>query len=217
MVADNGDGIEDGVLDKVFDPFFTTKEVGKGTGLGLAMVYGVVQGHRGVIEVDSQLGEGTAFRLYFPLTEVRRGLSEQDVLELPRGRDELILLVDDEQVVRDITSGILESLGYRVVTARDGKEGFGTFQTYLDELALVLTDVIMPGMGGDALADSVRKISPTMPVVFATGYDKDHVLGNALHLKRSGVLSKPFRPEKLAVMIRHLLDDGEDSERAIVE
>jgi len=191
-VADNGLGINEGDHDKIFDPFFTTKEVGKGTGLGLAMVAGAVESHGGIVDVESVNECGATFSICLPLFE-----TETD------GTGECILLVDDDPFVRSVNTEVLVQLGYRVLTASDELQAISSFNKNRDSIDLIIMDVVMPKMGGVKAAMEIRKISKEVPIIFATGYDKTQVLGESSgDLGNSAVLTKPFSADKLNKLIR---------------
>ncbi len=205
-VEDNGAGIPEEYMDKIFEPFFTTKVVGKGTGLGLAMVYGTAQSHRGVVEVDSELGKGTCFRLYLPLLEaghdVRGGISNQGA---EAGCGETILLADDEESVRQTCSDVLESLGYQVIVAANGQEAVDMFVARPSEVSLLILDIVMPELGGVEAAEKIRKLRADIPVIFATGYDREQIAEARDQLPGSLLLTKPFSVSELSRHIRAML------------
>jgi len=204
-VEDNGSGIHESYMNNIFEPFFTTKEVGQGTGLGLAMVYGSVQSHGGVVEVDSEEGKGTSVHVYLPLLDNEEVSSfPKDAGETYQGHGETILLADDEAHVRQTNKNVLESLGYHVLEASNGEEAFAVFSGNQDVIALLILDVVMPQMGGVETAERIRELSPGIPIIFATGYDKDEVTPQ--QLPHSMVLSKPFSVNALSLQIRNLLD-----------
>ena len=205
-VTDNGTGMPADVLAKVFDPFFTTKEAGKGTGLGLSMVYGFIKQSNGHIEVQSEPGRGTTFRLYLPrVAEVLDEPAPQAKPSVPRVA-ERILVVEDEPGVRTIAVEQLRSLGYHVEDAIDGAAGLAAFEAASQAYDLLLTDVVMPRMDGKALADAVASRWPSTRIVFMSGYAESAIVhaGNI----DAGVLllSKPFRKRELAQLIRQALD-----------
>ncbi|MDX8411407.1 MAG: PAS domain S-box protein [Mariprofundaceae bacterium] len=206
-VEDNGSGIPEDKIEHVFDPFFTTKEVGKGTGLGLAMVYGAVKTHHGFIEVDSIKGKGSTFHIYLPLLEskeITAGSPQEETAV--QGRGETILLADDEQHVREAIAEVLETLGYKVLKAKDGLEALAVFKAHQREIALAMLDVVMPHCGGTQLAKRIRNINPDVPVIFMTGYDKEHVLSSGEQIQHSDSITKPFQFDLLSRAIRQLLD-----------
>jgi PAS domain S-box-containing protein len=202
-IADNGCGIPEHQVKHLFEPFFTTKEEGKGTGLGLAMVFGAVKTHCGFIEVESVEGEGTTFHIYLPLLEsedVATGLSQKQ--EVAKGHGEMILLVDDQQQVVDTGKEVLESLGYQVITAKDGWQAVEIFQAHAAEVDLCIFDIVMPAMGGKEAALCVRQINPHVKIIFCTGYDKDF----QANMENETVLSKPFAIAELSHIIRQQLN-----------
>jgi len=203
-VQDNGCGIPDQQLEHLFEPFFTTKEVGKGTGLGLAMVYGAVKTHQGFIEVDSVEGKGSTFHVYLPLLEP---ITQTDISlkqgKLVYGHGEMILLVDDEQHIIDTGRDVLEVLGYRVMTATDGQQAVDIFEANAETIDLCIFDVVMPVMGGDVAARTIREKYPEAHIIFATGYDQHLLQGMA----DEAVLTKPFAIEEMSHLIREQLDD----------
>ncbi len=206
-VADNGMGIPEHQLEHMFEPFFTTKEQGKGTGLGLSMVYGAVKTHHGFVEVDSSPGKGSTFHIYIPLLKQReRAVDSVQKLEATEGQSELILVANDEQVIREVIAEVLESMGYRVIMAADGLEAFEIFKAHKQDISIALLDMIMAHMGGVQLARQIRTIKPELPVIFLTGYDKEHVLGGDGAIVNSEVLTKPVNFDALSYCIRKMLD-----------
>lgn len=204
-VEDNGCGISEKILAQIFVPFFTTKGVGEGTGLGLAMVYGSIQTHGGVIEVDSREGEGTAVHIYLPLREGDEKIFEEPKGLIIPGEGETILLVDDETDMREATEEVLSSLGYRVLSAEDGVEAVKLFKTNADDVSLVITDLVMPRMGGVDAAKQMRLLNSEVPIIFATGYDKDQSASSSEEIKRSTTISKPFSFEALSQLMRRMI------------
>jgi len=206
-VEDNGIGIPMHQLEHLFEPFFTTKEQGKGTGLGLSMVYGAVKTHHGFVEVDSIKDKGSVFHIYIPLLE--KAVSATDsapVIEAAHGHGELILLADDEQIVRNVMAEILESMGYQVLQASDGLEAKELFTMHEQDIALALIDVVMPHCGGMALAMQIRSVNPDVPVIFLTGYDKERALQGEAPMQNSEMLTKPVNFNLLSQCIRQMLD-----------
>lgn len=204
-LTDSGCGISDEVIGKIFDPFFTTKEVGRGTGLGLAVVHGVVTGAGGFIHVDSQLGIGTTFHLCFPAapsgSQVTSPSQESDY---PRGQ-ETILLVEDDRAVRAVTQATLTQLGYQVVDAGGGDQALGEFRRDPRRFDLLLTDVVMPGMSGRKLAETIREIRPELPVLFMSGHTDDAVVQHGIRSSADAFIQKPFHPQSLGHKLRELL------------
>lgn len=207
-VTDNGCGIPEDMQQKIFDPFFTTKDVGKGTGLGLAMMYSAVKGHGGVVEVESAEGKGTTFRIYLPLTgeTVESTVRSREIRV--KGRGETILLVDDEESVRISSRSVLEDLGYRVLEAADGEQALAAFMANRDDIDLLMTDVIMPRLNGTDLVLRVRESGSSIPVILVTGYDRGHVLDEHLQMEHCDVINKPFHFDALSRRIRQLIDSG---------
>jgi CheY-like chemotaxis protein len=167
---DTGTGIPPEIIGKIFDPFFTTKNPGHGTGLGLATVLSIVKSHGGFLEVDSQMGQGTEFRLFFPAVEAKAPAPEARPNPVaPKGRGETILVVDDEPSIREMLTVMLESFGYRVHTRSDGHSALALYREKQGEIAAVITDLVMPGMQGDELVRQLWKISPSLPIVAMSG------------------------------------------------
>jgi len=204
-VADNGHGIESEYIEKIFEPFFTTKEVGKRTGLGLAMIYGAIQSHGGIIEVESEVNTGTEFRLYLPLCMHAPETETNTEMTDLKGHGETILLVDDEESVRSTTSEVLTSMGYQVYEACDGEEALELFKTKSEEIDLIISDVIMPKMGGIDLLNHVHKLNETVPIILATGYDKGHVMELGLTADSCQMINKPFDFNTLSRVIQQLI------------
>jgi len=169
-VADTGCGIPNNIQRKVFEPFFTTKEVGQGTGLGLSTVAAIVRSHGGFINLYSELGRGTSFKIYFPAIQEQVPVGERTPsASLPEGNGELILLVDDEAAVRDIARLTLETHGYHVVEARDGAEGVAMYAMHRNDVRLVISDMDMPVMNGASMIRSLARINPDVRVISASG------------------------------------------------
>jgi CheY-like chemotaxis protein len=208
-VEDNGSGIPESCLDHIFEPFFTTKGVGKGTGLGLSMVYGAVHSHGGIVEVDSKVGR-TVLSIYLPILETEQSLLFDNLApsQLPTGHGETILFADDDGQVRNIGKHVLESLGYRVLEAVDGKEAVELFLANRDVVDLLILDVVMPKMGAEEVVARVRDINPEVPVIFATGYDEEQVINMSGKLPNSFVFTKPFSVQRLGTYIYNLLGSG---------
>jgi len=206
-VEDNGTGIKADDLPHVFEPFFTTKDVGKGTGLGLAMSYGAIKSHEGIIDVESNVGKGTIFKVYLPLLDdnaiIIPSRVDEEVID---GKGETILLVDDEINLVESGRAVLESLGYKVVVAYDGSEAVDVYFIHKGEIDLVITDVVMPCMSGVDAANEIRKINPTAKILFATGYDRTNSFRKNDGLDSDYVLSKPFSAAQLSQKIREILD-----------
>jgi len=206
-VSDNGCGIARENLANIFEPFFTTKPMGEGTGLGLAMSFGTIREHDGVIEVESEPGRGTIFVAYLPLarSQITPEAPSDETCIMP-GRGETILLADDDAHVRETTAEVLETMNYTVLQAVDGLEALDMFKAHQAQIGLVILDMIMPRMDGMKLAERIRETSPDLPVIFITGYDKKQVFSFRERIRNSMVLTKPVEFEILSHNIRQLLD-----------
>ncbi|WP_161957548.1 PAS domain-containing sensor histidine kinase [Mariprofundus sp. EBB-1] len=204
-VSDNGMGIAKSNMAHLFEPFYTTKEVGKGTGLGLAMVYGAVQTHLGAIEIESRENEGASFRIYLPLHEDDAPVEVQTKISDDSAKGETILLVDDEATVRDATAEVLQSMGYKVITAKNGRQAVHIFEEQYKAIDLLILDVVMPDMGGLKAATRMRAICPDIPVIFSTGYDLKHIFAANDGLENTMVLNKPTPIAELSRNIRSML------------
>jgi CheY-like chemotaxis protein len=206
-VNDTGGGMTPEVRANIFDPFFTTKERGKGTGLGLAMIHGIVKQSGGHIAVYSELGVGTTFRLYFPRVVEKRPMirPRTEPASLPRGT-ETVLLVEDEEMVRRVAMRMLSALGYTVIEARDAREAQEIIELRGSEVQLLFTDVVLPGMHGRELAERVLSRFPKVRVLFTSGYSDDVVLQHQLLEHDVIVLQKPYNRDTLAAKIREALD-----------
>jgi two-component system cell cycle sensor histidine kinase/response regulator CckA len=207
-VSDTGCGISPEILPHIFEPFFTTKDVGRGTGLGLSTVYGIVEQHHGWIEVNSQIGAGSVFRILLP-----RFISPVPKVELKRpdtpfpGGKEMILLVEDELAVRSLARKILERLGYRILEASSGVDALSVWEKHGEEVNLVLTDMVMPdGLTGRALVEELRGKRPSLKFIYSSGYSPDRAKDNEDLREGVNFLQKPYRTENLARIIRRVLD-----------
>jgi len=189
-VADTGTGIAPEHLSRIFTPYFTTKAAGKGTGLGLAAVYGIMKQHHGAIEVSSTPGFGTVFRLLFPVAAVQ--VKPQRAIERPLPGTGTILLIDDEEIIQSAAQAILQRLGYEVLVARDGMEGLATFAKYQEDIDLVLLDMVMPGMGGRECFYRLRALDPEVRVLLASGFSQSGDLAAILRDGALGLLRKPY-------------------------
>jgi len=207
-VTDTGVGMDERTKERIFEPFFTTKEMGRGMGLGLSSVYGIIKGHAGFIDVVSEKGKGTAFHIYLPVSDGREcPVVERHAEEKLFRGSETILLVDDEEVVAAICRAMLEKLGYRVLAAFNGQEAVDRYRADQEQIDLVLMDIIMPGMGGDRAFDLLRAINPAVRVILATGYDS--IDGKAVGMMERGcrgLIQKPFNVYALSRTIREVLD-----------
>jgi two-component system, cell cycle sensor histidine kinase and response regulator CckA len=206
-IADTGSGMSSEVKAHLFEPFFTTKDVGKGTGLGLAAVYGIVGHHQGYVCVDSELGRGTRVDIYLLLNPVlgeKLPRRDEDGY-LPRGA-ETVLSVEDEPLVRGLTVRILQDLGYRVLEAANGHEALNVARQHTGPIDLLLTDVVMPQMSGKALASQLKRIRPEIRVLFTSGYIDSTMTDAADLATQGGFLQKPFSEAGLARKVRDTLD-----------
>jgi PAS domain S-box-containing protein len=204
-VSDNGMGMDAATQERIFEPFFTTKPPGRGTGLGLATVYGIVKQHGGFVEVISAPSEGASFRIYFPAVSSAEPDGDQEAVGEPvRGGNETILLAEDHEGLRDLVRESLESLGYSVLPARDGLEAVELFARQKDSVALLVLDIIMPRLRGPEAYKRIQELDATVPVIFCTGYSAETTQVETL----SGhhVLHKPYPARELARMVRTLLD-----------
>ena len=206
-VSDTGCGMDAATLARIFEPFFTTKEVGKGTGLGLATVYGVVKQSGGHVAVYSEAGRGTAFKIYLPRTvdAARAGASLTGPAAAPRG-DETVLLADDDEAIRRIAGIVLESSGYTVLAAQDGDEALQIGRAHPGPIDLLVTNVVMPKMSGRQLAESLAPVHPQMRVLYLSGYTDDAVVRHGVLEAGTAFLQKPFTPGVLARKAREVLD-----------
>jgi CheY-like chemotaxis protein len=207
LVRDTGIGMNEDVKSHVFEPFFTTKELGKGTGLGLATVHGIVTQSGGFVEVESEAGAGATFKVYLPaLEQVQSAAAAVDAtLQLLRG-NETILLVEDEDAVRQLARTILEGRGFQVLAAPSGPEALEILGREAQRIDLLLTDIVMPYMSGKQLAASAVQLRPDLKVVFISGYESDEVETYDPTTIDAYSLSKPFDPHELVQAVRSALD-----------
>jgi nitrogen-specific signal transduction histidine kinase len=206
-VKDNGAGMDQKTITRIFQPFFTTKEMGLGSGLGLASAYGIIKGHGGYIDVESEKGHGSVFSIYVPVSEA---LIQPDpiVSERIEEGDETILLVDDEEMIIDVGVQFLEKLGYTVLEAKGGKEAIRIYQENKDNIDMIILDMIMPDMGGSEVYDKIKAIDPEVKVLLSSGYS---VEGQATEILKRGCnsfIQKPFNLKSLSGKIREVLNKG---------
>ena len=208
-VSDNGKGMDQQTREHIFEPFFTTKSIGEGTGLGLAMVYGIVKNHSGHITCESGPNRGTTFRVYFPIIEetVFKQPDEFHEMEQAMSGRETILLVDDEDYLRDLGKRMLTKFGYSVLTAPDGETALQIYRERGKQISLVILDLIMPGIGGKNCLDRILEQDPATRVIIASGYSVDDSAKKNLELKVNGFIKKPFEFNQMLGMVRHALDD----------
>ena len=208
-VTDTGSGIDTDTMSQIFEPFFTTKGKGKGTGLGLSTVYGIVEQSGGHISVNSELGQGATFEIYLPKSDERRASDEDMAHPLEAlGGSETILLVEDEEAVRNLGSQLLASRGYKVLEARNGGEALLICEQYPNRIHLMLTDVVMPNMSGRQLAERLAPIKPDMKVIYMSGYADDTILGLGIPSSETAFLNKPFSPDALMRKVRQVLGES---------
>jgi PAS domain S-box-containing protein len=207
QVSDTGTGMPQEIIDRIFEPFFTTKELGKGTGLGLSTVLGIVRSHGGFVNVYSEVGRGSTFKVYLPAHEADEGpVADHRVAEaLPRGNGELILVVDDETSILDITKQTLVAFGYRVLTAEDGAQAISLYALQRDEVVLVLTDMMMPVMDGATLILALQRINPRVRVIAASGLKGNHDVARASSAGVKHFLPKPYSADTLLQLVHQIL------------
>ncbi|MFQ6047508.1 MAG: PAS domain S-box protein, partial [Gemmatimonadales bacterium] len=207
-VSDTGLGMDKETKAKLFDPFFTTKPPGVGTGLGMAMVYGLVMQHQGLVHVYSEVGEGTTVRVYFPVLgeeAVIRAAAEEAPVEI-RGGNETILLIEDDPALRRTGNRLLAKLGYRVLTAADGEEGLVIYHAHQSEIDLIISDLVMPKLGGRGVFDAIRRKGGTVKFLFSTGYSSRNAEERGALEPAVPILRKPWTVEQMARVVRDTLD-----------
>lgn len=204
-VSDTGSGMPKEIQDRIFEPFFTTKEVGRGTGLGLSTVYGIVKQSNGFIWVYSEVGLGTTFKVYFPAVVAHRSATSVTQSHPSRGT-ETILLAEDEEGVRDAARRVLERSGYRVLAASNGEEALRIAAKYEGKISLLLSDVVMPGLGGAQLVENLRTMLPGIKVAYMSGYTDDDIVRRGIITREAGFIEKPFTAAGLVAAVRKALD-----------
>ncbi len=207
-VTDTGIGMDEQTLSRLFEPFFTTKSAGRGTGLGLSTAYGIVKQSGGSICVDSELGRGTTFKLYLPrkLSAVATAAAKPRPIPLRATGDETILVVEDEEALRQLTARLLENAGYTVLSAADGEQALATYERHAGRIDLLLTDVVMPRMNGRLLAERLTKAGPALKILYMSGYTDDAILHHGVLDTGTQFLAKPFTEVDLTRKIRAVLD-----------
>ncbi len=204
-ISDTGAGISEEIKSRIFDPFFTTKEIGKGTGLGLAMAQTIVKSHAGFINVYSEPDKGTKFSVYLPVANSEKAkLKEIGEKHFPKGSGELILVVDDEKNIREITCAALEKFGYKILTAEDGTDALAVYAQNSNEIALVLTDMAMPHLDGFALIRALKKINPQLKIMAMSGLITDKQTAELENLEINAFLAKPFTAENLLKILAEI-------------
>ncbi len=205
-VSDTGHGMDKQTVEHIFEPFFTTKEMGRGTGLGLAMVYGIVKQHKGHITVHSEVGRGTTFQVYLPAIPGEAETGVETPEEVPAYGTETVLLVDDEEFVRELGARILTKCGYTVIQAVNGREALDLFKKERSKISLVILDLIMPEMGGSECLKELLKIDPQVNVLVASGYSADASVKETIQMGAKSFVTKPFRVKELLHDVRRVLD-----------
>jgi CheY-like chemotaxis protein len=211
-VRDTGAGMDSGTLAHIFEPFFTTKEKGKGTGLGLSTVFGIVRQSEGHIEVDSEPGQGTTFRIYLPCVEAAADVAPPPPSPRSLRGSETVLLVEDEEQVRNVAEGILRRHGYKVLVARNAGEAVLHFEAHPEGIDLLLTDVVMPQISGAVLAKRLVAVRPALKVLFMSGYTDDETLRHGLAESAFSYLQKPLTVDSLTRKVREVLEGGSGRE-----
>lgn len=207
-VSDTGMGMERATLERIFEPFFTTKELGKGTGLGLATVYGIVKQHGGFVNVYSEPNQGTTFRVYLPAQNVSADKVQPMAAQQILSGEETILIAEDNEDLAELARHALLSRGYRVMLAKNGSEALQLFQEKSKEIRLVLLDIAMPGIGGFEAYSKMQDIVPRLPVVFTSGHSQEFGPLESKIPKGAAFLQKPYELETLSRIVRHTLDTG---------
>jgi len=204
-ITDTGIGMDKKTMERIFDPFFTTKELGRGTGLGLASAYGIIRGHGGYIDVDSEKGAGTTFSIYLPVSEKKARRTTKAAERLVKGTG-TVLLVDDEEVILEVGQELLKVMGYRVLIARDGKEAIDVYRNNRDDIDIVVLDIVMPNMGGGEAYDRMKEINPNIKVLLSSGYSIEGQATEILERGCNGFIQKPFNIKALSRKIREILE-----------
>jgi len=208
QVTDTGEGMDTKTLERIFDPFFTTKGLGRGTGLGLASVYGIIKAHGGYIDVDSEQGVGTTFHIYFPALDksnIHSHIPHKSPDRIKPGKG-TILIVDDEEIIIDVSIEMLKKIGYRVLKALSGKEAISEYQASIAKIDLVILDLIMPKISGSEVYDKLKEINPQVKVLLSSGYSVDGQATEILKRGCNGFIQKPFNMEELSRKVNEILD-----------
>ncbi len=210
-VTDSGIGMSDAVRRQIFDPFFTTKEKSRGTGLGLASSYGIIKNHGGFITVYSEIGRGSTFNIYLPMSAKTVGQEIPSDASVVKG-SEMILLVDDEQMVIDVGKAMLEKLGYRVLTAGGGVPALDIVMDHGQDIDLVILDLVMPDMDGSTTFGRIREVRPDIPVLLSSGYAINEKASQVMQQGCNGFIQKPFNISELSQKVRQVLSQGQEPE-----
>jgi CheY-like chemotaxis protein len=205
-VRDTGSGMDKETMEHIFEPFFTTKGMARGTGLGLASVYGIIKAHGGYIDVESKKGKGTTFSIYLPASSKKALIKEKELPQKILKGKESILLVDDEDMVLDVGEEMLKALGYKVLLAKSGKEAVELYRKNKDKIDMVLLDMVMPEMGGGETYDKLKEINPDIKVLLSSGYSIDGQATEIIKRGCDGFIQKPFDVQGLSQRIRKILD-----------
>jgi CheY-like chemotaxis protein len=202
---DTGTGMDKETQERIFDPFFTTKEMGKGTGLGLASVYGIIKGHGGYIDVYSDIGRGTKFQIYLPASDKKADIKPvQKMIDVKIGTEN-ILLVEDEEEVLDVGIMMLGKIGYTVFAAKSGEEAIVLYKEKKESIDMVVLDMVLPEMGGGEVYDALKEINPDVKVLLASGYSIDSQAKQILSRGCNGFIQKPFNLRELSAKIKEIL------------
>ncbi len=204
-VADTGIGMDKETMERIFDPFFTTKEMGRGTGLGLASAYGIIKGHGGYVDVDSKKGQGSTFSIYLPASERRAHEAVKTAERLTKGTG-TVLLVDDEEVIIEVGKELLETMGYRVLIAKDGEEAIAIYKKHLDDIDIVVLDMVMPNMGGGKAYDRMKEINPDIKILLSSGFSINGEASEILARGCNGFIQKPFTMKELSKRVSKILE-----------
>ena len=204
-ISDTGVGMDEATQQRIFEPFFTTKEMGRGTGLGLASVYGIIKNHDGFINVYSEKNKGTTFSVYLPASKSEVSGQKSEISEDVRHGDETVLFVDDEDAIIEVSLEILNALGYQVLTARSGKEAIEVYKKNKDKIDLIILDMIMPDMGGGKVYDRIKEINPDIKVLLSSGYSIEGQATEILKRGCNGFIQKPFNISELSQIIKKVL------------
>ena len=206
-VADTGQGMDEETQQKIFEPFFTTKGIGEGTGLGLAICYGIIKQHSGFIKVYSEPGKGTLLKIYLPLGEEAVCPDKKTAVAVPvMGGNETVLVAEDNASLRTLTRIVLESFGYRVISAEDGEDAITKFTENSESIGLALLDMIMPKKNGKEVSEAIIKVNPRVKVLFSSGYTMDIIKSEGSTATDFDFIHKPYPPKDLLIKVREILD-----------